>query len=246
MNAWIENVNHVMNVYTVHNVIVVVTEIVDVSTIHVRLVFVEDDAVNRHEIISKYVEMVAIVEMYRVVRISVIIVVDPKLIQQTIVVVTIIVVKEMIEIVVVVMINVHMRELTMHNDRIIVTDHGVNVNVMRPDVIHVNVTESDMLRLNRDAIIHSDAPTMHNRHHPAWTNIAIKFVMMSGRIFGMASLGPTEMINIHRNDHFQNENETQTMKTMNGAVAEKWKKLTIILWTHQPTKMLKKKYRISV
>lgn len=126
---------------------------------------------------------------------------------------------------IVAMTNVHLIETTI--DRIIVTDHGVsgsaNENVMPPDVIHVNAIVKEDHHHCHVATIHSDAPTIL-RYPPAWTSIAIKSVTMSGRIFGMASLGPTEMINIRRNDHFQNENETQTMKTTNG-VAERRRKL---------------------
>lgn len=205
VNVRIENVIRVKNeCTTVHNAIVPATE--DVSMIHVRVVVVAD-AVHRLDTIWMHAEMEAIVdEMLYAVRISVTIVVVANLIQETIIVVIIIAGTATI--------NVHMRGTMMLNVRITATDHGVSVNAKRPDVIHVTVT--DARRHNRVVTIHSDVPTIQ-RSRPAWTSIAIKFVTMSGRIFGMASLGPTEMINIRRNDHFQNENETQIMKTTNGA-----------------------------
>lgn len=138
--------------------------------------------------------------------------------------VAVIIIAGMVTIGIAATINVHSKEMTTLNDRITVTDRGVSENAnesaMHPDVIHVIVTAREDLRRNHVMKIHSDAPTIR-RCRLAWTSIAIRFVTMSGRIFGMASLGPTEMINIHRNDHFQNENETQTMKTTNGE-DKKW------------------------
>lgn len=139
-------------------------------------------------------------------------------------------------------INVHLREMTTLKDRITVTDRGVSENAnesaMHPDVIHVIATARENLRHNHVTKIRSDVPTIR-RYRLAWTNIAIRFATMSARIFGMASLGPTEMINIHRNDHFQNENETQTMKTTNGEAKKRRRKRHL-------KKVPKRRNRISV